>query len=129
METCVLRATGDSFQPEVFLRESTFQPCNVFHKGERKAESRTWETSGLTVVVSEGSDDFAQQATDAIKFLKSNRAELLRLKESSGLESISLDFGVTRGIGFLQSHFFPSELVRLAGELEMALEVSVYGTD
>ena len=128
MAGCVLRATGDSFQPELFLSDSTLDPCNVFGKGERKSESRVWDTSGITVVVSEASNDFSRQVSDAIHFLKSNRVELLRLKESRGLENLSLDFGVSRMNGFLQSHLFPSELVHMAGDLGMALEVSIYGT-
>jgi hypothetical protein len=128
MPGCVLRAAGDDFQPEIFLQESTLDPCNVFRKGERKSESRTWNTSGITVVISEGSD-FGQQLADAVQFLKSNRAELLRLKAATGLEAMSLDFGVKRRNGFLQSHLFPPELILLAGELSLALEVSIYGSD
>ena len=129
MAGCVLRATGDDFQPDTFLHETIFAPCNIFRKGERKSESRTWDTCGITIVVSEASDDFVQQVLDAVEFLKSNRTEMLRLKESAGLEEMRLDFGVSRRNGFLQSYLFPPELVHLAGELKMALEVSIYGTD
>ena len=129
MPGCVLRASGEQFQPETFLSESTLVPCNVFRKGERKSESRLWDTSGVTVLVSERSDNFPKQASDAIEFLKSNRTELLRLKESHGIEHMSLDFGVNSKNGFVQSHLFPSDLVKTAGEFGMALEVSIYGED
>ena len=129
MPGCVLRASGEQFQPETFLSESTLVPCNVFRKGERKSESRLWNTSGVTVVVSERSDNFPQQASDAIEFLKSNRTELLRLKESHGIENMSLDFGVSSKNGFAQSHLFPSDLIKMSGEFGMTLEVSIYGED
>ena len=129
MAGCVLRATGDHFQPEWFLSESTLAPCNVFRKGEHKSASSVWDTSGITVVVSEAQESFSQQVSDAIEFLRSNRAELLRLKGSRGLEDLSLDFGLSRKNGFLQSHLFPSDLIHMAGELGMALEVSIYGID
>ena len=129
MAGCVLRAWGDDFQPETFLRGSSVEPCNIFRKGARKSESSTWDTSGITVVVSEAADDFAQQVVDAIEFLKARRTELPGLQGSAGLEGMSLDFGVNRKDGFLQSHTFPRELTRLAGELSMALELSIYGTD
>jgi hypothetical protein len=83
----------------------------------------------MTVVVSEASDDFAQQVVDAIEFLRLKRPELLLLDASHGLDGISLDFGVSRKKGFLQSHFFPPELIHLAGEFRIALEVSIYGMD
>lgn len=124
---CVLRAGGDNFQPETFLDGSSLQPCNVFHKGATKSASRTWDTSGITVVVSEA-DSFQRQVTDAIEFLKSNGMELQKLLGSVGLEKLSLDFGVDRKNGFLQSHLFPAELVSLAAEYSMALEVSIYGS-
>jgi phosphatidate phosphatase PAH1 len=127
MTGCVLRAQGDSFTPETFLGESSFTVCNVFHKGDRKSESRRWETSGLTALVSD-SDDFAQQVTDAIDFLKSNGPELRRLQVSVGLDALSLDFGVNGKNAFLQSHLFPPELISLAAEYSMALEVSIYGS-
>lgn len=124
---CVLRASGDHFQPETFLDGSSLQPCNVFHKGTRKSASHTWDTSGITVVVSEA-DRFAGQVTDAVEFLKSNGTELQQLHGSVGLDRLSLDFGVDQKKGFLQSHFFPAELVSLAAEYSMALEVSIYGS-
>jgi hypothetical protein len=129
MPGCVLRASGEQFQPETFLSESTLVPCNVFRKGEHKSESRLWDTSGVTVVVSEAAEGFPQQVSDAIEFLKSNRTELLRLKESHGIENMSLDFGVSRENGFVQSHLFPPDLVRMSAEFGMALEVSIYGED
>ena len=76
--------------------------------------------------MSEASDNFARQVTDAMLFLKSNASELQRLKASVGLDGLSLDFGVDRKNGFLQSQLFPSELVSLAAKYSMALEVSIY---
>ena len=88
MPGCVLRATGDAFQPESFLAYSSFSPCNVFHKGEYKAKERVWDTSGMAIVVSEPSDDsFVQQIQDAVRFLKLNKDQLARLRNHSGLEA------------------------------------------
>ena len=126
--SCVLRATGDNFQPSDFLRDSIFEPCNVFRKGERKSASSAWETSGITVEVS-SADDFSAQVRDAIVFLETNRAELLRLKQFAGLEEISLGFGVGGRNGFMQSYLFPLKIIRLAGEFSLELEVSIYATE
>ena len=125
MAGCVLRAWGDDFAPEEFLRHSSLEPCNVFRKGARKSEDHTWNTSGLTVVVSE-SNDFARQVVDAVVFLKSNREDLSHLKGSVGVEGTSLDFGVNGRDGFLQSYYFPPELIHLAAEFSMALDLSIY---
>ena len=127
MPGCVLRATGDNFQTETFLLGSTLVPCNVFRKGQRKAKDRVWETSGITVVVSDAQDDLAQQIRDAIEFLKSNREELSRLRGFDGIEGLELDFGIYRKNGFLQCSVFPSELVALAGDFGMGIDLSMYG--
>jgi hypothetical protein len=97
MPGCVLRAWGDDFEPETFLQSSAFNAGNVFRKGERKYKSRrAWDTSGITIVVSESFADFSQQVVDAIEFLRSNRVEILRLQTSDGLEGLTFDFGVDR---------------------------------
>lgn len=128
MGGCVLRAWGDDFPPELFLAGSSLEPCNVFTKGARKAEGRSWDTSGLTVLVSDHSDDFEHQVNDAIEFLTSNRLELQRLKSSIGIEGLSLDFGVSERDVFCQSYCFPPELISLAAEYPLALEVSIYAS-
>ena len=126
--SCMLRATGDNFQPSDFLRDSTFEPCNIFRKGERKSASSVWDTSGITVDVS-SEDEFSAQVRDAVTFLETNRAELLRLKQIAGLEEMSLDFGVNERNSFLQSYFFPLKIIHLASEFELELEVSIYATE
>jgi hypothetical protein len=128
MPGCVLRASGDEFQPLHFLEDSGFVPCNVFRKGERKAEGRVWGSSGFTVVVSEASGgNFARQIRDAVEFLRRHQEELARLMKCAGLEDARLDFGVSRKDGFLQSSYLPPELLRLAGGLGIGVEISIYG--
>jgi hypothetical protein len=130
MPGCVLRATGHDFQVAKFLETSTFAPCNVFHKGECKAKNSVWKGSGITVVVSDATgDDLAQQVQDAIEFVRENQKELSRLRSFDGLEYMLLDFGVYRKDGFLQSSVFPAELVALAGDCGIGIELSIYGED
>lgn len=113
-----------------FLVRSPFVPCNVFHKGERKSENRSWPTSGFTVVVSEASgDDLARQIQDAIEFLREHKDEVARLMKFAGLEAVDLDFGVNRKNGFLQISRLPPALLALAGALGVGVEVSIYGED
>ena len=130
MPGSVLSASGDCFEPQRFLGDSAFIPCNVFRKGELKAQSRSWISSGFTVVVSEASgDDLARQIQDAIEFLRTHKEEVVRLRRFEGLDGIDLDFGVNRKNGFLQSSYLPPELVTLAGALGVGIEISIYGED
>src|SRR6266536_70072 len=117
MPGCVLRASGQQFEPQRFLDDSPFVPCNVFRKGERKAHNHSWTTSGFTVVVSEASgDDLPRQVQDAYEFLGVHSEEVIRLMRFKGLDAVDLDFGLNRKIGFMQSSYLPPELLTLAGE-------------
>ncbi|HEY0379456.1 MAG TPA: hypothetical protein VGC87_21240 [Pyrinomonadaceae bacterium] len=128
MPGCVLRAAGDGFQVEKFLETCTLSPCNVFRKGERKSRDRVWDTSGITVVVSDASgDEPDRQVREAVSFLKAHRDELARLRAFDGVTEMGLDFGLNRKNGFAQYIRFPAELTAIAGELRMGIEVSIYG--
>ena len=125
MPNCVLRATGDDFNPDNFLRHSYFAPCNIFHKGEHRSATSIWNNSGITIDVSWKSD-FAQQVEDAIDFLKTHDAELRRLGKFAGVGQMNLDFGLNAKNNFVQSFCFSSKLISLANDLELTLEISVY---
>lgn len=123
--SCVLRVTGTDFQPHDFLRNSTLEPCNIFHIGEQRSVKSAWNSSGITFEIS-SKNDFSAQIQDAIVFLQTNRAELLRLMKFAGIEDINVDFGIIAGKKFVQSYFFPLEIIHLASELKLQLEVSIY---
>ncbi len=123
--SCVLRVTGDDFQPHVFLQDSNLEPCNIFHKGEQRSAKSKWNNSGVTFEIS-SKDDFSAQIQDAVVFLQTNRAELLRLMKFAGIEETSVDFGINAEKKFVQSYIFPLEIIHLASELKLELEVSIY---
>ncbi len=59
-------------------------------------------------------------------FLRSEAKQVRRLVEWPGVEGVTLDFGIEwRDVAAHCDHL-PAELVRLAGELGLALEVSHY---
>jgi hypothetical protein len=128
MPGCVLRATGEDFRPNDFLNGNQFAACNVFHKGERKAEDRVWASSGFTVIVSEApGNNSPRQVRDAVEFLRAHEEELSRLLRCPGLEDVRLDFGISRSDALVASYYLPPELLRLAGLLGIGVEISSYG--
>ena len=130
MPGCVFRASGDEFEPNEFLASSIFSACNVFRKGEPRAKASVWNTSGFTVEVSAASgDELSKQIQDAVKFLGTNREEIVRLKGCSGLSDIRLDFAINRKNGFLQCNYLPPELLAFAGTLKIGIVISIYGED
>jgi len=133
---CVLRASGVEFDPYAFLKRSTLEPCHIFRRGEprpprsqRGGASHT--TSGVNFVVSNASrSDLPAQVADAERFLGAHRAELERLSQAPGVTNLTLDFPIRLRIDgtsvFAQYDLFPASLVRLAGALGIALELSTY---
>ena len=132
---CVLRATGAEFDVDQFLATSSLEPCAVFRRGAPRRLSKTrgscFERSGLKVAVSEGTwSGIEKQTADAERFLAGHRMEVERLVATAGVTDIALDFPVSLRIGenevMVQSDRFPVSLVRIAGTLGVALELTIY---
>jgi hypothetical protein len=125
--SCVLRATGIDFDPDSFLANSSLEPCNVYHCGERRSKSSTWQLSGFTVAVSNAPfEHFQSQVDDALNFLRTHEAELQRLRSYEGVTDVRLDFAVSERARFVQSTFLPAELLERLLNLQIGLEISVY---
>ena len=131
--SCVLRASGRVFEPDEFLKASTLAPTRVWRRGDARASGARQRadvstTSGMTISVS-GADlaAFQQQIHDAIAFLRSNSVELARLVSFSGVEDVSLDFASAwNDEAVTHTDALPSELIRLAGQIGLGIEVSHY---
>ena len=130
--SCVLRIGGSDFDLDAFFQSSSLIPCAVFRKGkprssDPKLSRKVHETSGANIDVSSKEfDDLAGQITDAIHFLKKNQSEIERLRQFAGVEGVTLDFALERDDGFVRSYELPAELLRLAGRLDISIELSVY---
>ena len=132
---CVFRATGDLFRPSEFLASSAFDPIVVFSKGDpvlrRQGAGPRRETSGFHLSVSDGSwSELTQQAGEAEEFLRQNRNELVRLSRFPGVTNLVLNFPLEKGAGreeaTVELRGLPESLSRLASELDISLEISVY---
>ncbi len=133
---CVLRASGAKFDPDRFLEASPLESCKVFRRGDpplpkSQPEGPRYETSGVTVDVSDAEwSDLPAQVADAERFLEANRGEIERLAQTPGVTDLTLDFPIELRIDgenvFAQFDRFPASLVRLAGALGLALELSTY---
>ncbi len=125
---CIFRVGGVDFDVDACLRECKLSPYSVYRKGEAHGKSgRIRQHSGFGVSVSEGEwDDLRAQIADAITFLKANAEELRKLMDFPGIDGRTLDFPVEdRDVG-VQCDIFPAELLRLARNLEIDIEISRY---
>src|SRR5947209_595004 len=123
--SCVLRADGGSFDVDAFLAASRIEPCKVWHRGERRSpRPEPSPTSGFNADVSEaGFDDLSGQVRDAIAYLGEFHDDLIRLLHTDGVEGIELDFAIAARDVAGQFDFLPPELIRLAAECGMGIEL------
>jgi hypothetical protein len=132
MNICVMRVYGEQFAVDDFVKTSnlTSDPdlYTVWHKGEPNYKG-CCEHSGFNLDVCEvESEGLKEQAERAIDFLSRNFIELKRLMEFPGVENGRLDFAISKRDVAAQFDLFPVELVRLAGSLNLQLELSQYAS-
>lgn len=133
---CVLRAAGADFEPAAFLEGSSLEPTKVYKKGQPRLprsapDGPKHDTSGITVAVSDAAwSDLPAQVADAERFLETHQTEIERLARAPGIAELALDFPIELRIDgasvVAQFDRFPASLVGLAGQLGLALELSIY---
>ena len=130
--SAVLRAYGDAFDVDAFLDGCTLPVCAVKRRGEPKFPASQpngpqHERSGVHVTASDaGFDEFPRQTNEAAAFLRAEFEQVRRLVMWPGVEGVSLDFGVHRRHVLVQCDVMSPELVRVAGSLGLAIELSQY---
>jgi hypothetical protein len=129
----VLRVFGKRFRPERVLAQVTLPVVNVYHKGERLAAGARFVTKagGFLIVVSPRGRKLDSQIRDANRFLKRYRAKLARIVAHAAVDDMILSFGVLYWIDkgeVMRSIRFPPELLRLAGELDIEVQLAAYPT-
>ena len=130
---CVLRVSGERFDPETFLASSALVPTKVFHRGEpsvlrSRGPSRS---SGFVVPVSDRSwSDLQGQIDDGVAFLRRNRVDLLRLTGDPTVDDVRLDFPTRLRLDgetvMAQFDYLPPVLIAEAGSLKIGIELSLY---
>jgi hypothetical protein len=128
----ILRISGVQFDPDGFCARSALEPCAVWRIGEpRLPQSQPngakHDTNGMNIVCSDaGFEDFQRQIDETILFLRRYRDDLAKLSRSLAVEILTLDFGIQARDVIVQCDYLPPELIRVAGELGIGIELSHY---
>lgn len=130
--SCVLRVAGRELDVDAYIKRGALIPSAVYRRGEARfptlPRARTNAKSGFNIVISKKPfSDFEGQVREAVTFLEKQRRAIQALRRRHGVEGAVLDFGVERRAdAAVQVQVFPEDLVRLAGQLGLALELSFY---
>ena len=129
---CVLHVTSETSSFAAFLRETGFPSYQSHEKGEVSTigKRQPYEDFGFSSDVSERElTDLAGQIEDAHAFLRTQEDALRELMSSHNITDIRLDFPYSCRLDeqiFMQCDYFPPELLRLAGNFGIGIELSHY---
>ena len=135
MPGAVLYVSGDGFDPDDVLSSLSLRPYRVWRCGEPVAVTgprvgRVYESGGFCCEVSAADGLLADEAANALSFLTEHRSALASLRYHPAVEDVRIDFGhysrIDDGRVVVQCDYLSPELLRLAGELGVGFELSLY---
>jgi len=126
----MLRVCGSTAKVRKFLATSSVQPIRIFWKGDPGVPKSRGpiQISGFNIELSVA-DGLAVQATQAVKFIRKHKNDLLLVK-SLGFLSAAIDFGLydlATDDRPWPSYQLPATVIQLAAELGCCVELSFYG--
>jgi len=132
---CVLKIHSKtrSFKDQPALR--SLPVYSIHNKGEvrQKRTGKLYDNNRVSLDVSDAEwDEFPKQTNEAIEFLKQNREALLELLNAAEDIEGYLDFPLwsrLNGEIVNQNDHIPKELISIAGELGIGIEMSIYAAD
>ncbi len=132
---CVLRVESKTTSFTEFLKKTDLAVYRSHSKGDRMnfGKRLPYEDYGFSCKVSKKDwDDFEGQTDDALAYLKKHYNDLSTLIQTHSVDDIRFDIpywgprpwnGVTL---MVSSRYLPPELLKLAGELGIGIELSLY---
>ena len=134
MPGAVLHVVGDDFDPAPTLAGLSLQPYAVFRRGDLcfpgTTSNRRYDAGGFKCMVSEADGILAEEVRDAVAFLTRYQSDLVAVRQVPTVEAMYLDFGYYCRIDghrvVVQCNHLPPEILRLAGDLGIAIDLSLY---
>ena|SRR3984885_8770423 len=131
---CVLRVSSSRPSLSVFLAAERlpYYESHAKHDPQPygRQKGKPFGYSGFKSAVSDKEwSDLSGQIQDALRFLRRHRNALTILRKKYGVKDMRLDFPNALRIGTkvaAQFDYFPPELILLAGELGLGIQLSLY---
>jgi hypothetical protein len=126
---CFLKVFSEIDSFKKFKEETNLPVYSCYDKGE-KSKKRTFKDYWISFDVSNKEwDNFNGQVEDAILFLKKYKNEIGELLNRYSILDAYLDFPIYSRLDdniVNQNDHLPRELVTLAGELHIGIEMAIY---
>ena len=125
-----LTVIAKDFDATSFIKQTNIKPDSIWINARTKGVSNTH--SGFSMITSSADfNDFKLQVKDTIKFLNKHKEKLKYIKLTKEIQTATLTFVVQSQIEKkgIHSAFFPRELIRLAGELLLDIEITLFSME
>lgn len=135
---CNLVVTGEDLDIDSLLSKAKLRGFSRHYKGEAMFKSKpqgkklTRSTAAMQTSKA-GFEELEKQIKETIRYLSRHKEQLGLIKETKGVDFAFLDFGINLRIDkrkvLMQCEFFPNELLQIAGELGLGVNLSIYPID
>jgi len=130
---CILKVYSNTNSFKAFSKETDLPVYSCWDKGEPITKKKLSTNNRISLDVSQKEwDDFKGQVSDAIMFLEKYSAQIKRLFATHLVIDAYLDFPLWSRLDeniVNQNDHIPRELVRIAGELNIGIEMAIYSQD
>jgi hypothetical protein len=128
--SCVLRVTGKDLNIDDVL-SINLKTDSFWKKGQPKSSVKSdgekHKNSGVTYLTSNAEfENFELQVKESINYLAENVDKIKSILSFPDIDFAVLDFGIVWRDVAIQSDYFPPDLVKIAGELGLGIELSQY---
>lgn len=135
--SCVLSIIGKNLNVDELLSSTKLKVAEIRHKGEainKLDNTKKLPYSYVSILTSNAEFDKLQaQINDTIKYLKRNFDKLKLVSTVKNIDYFVLNFGIDLTINkkniLTQNEMLPSKLLKLCGDLNIDIELSIYPKD
>lgn len=120
----ILRAEGKDFDVISYMRATGFKPSAIFLKSQFPKLAK----SAIHLTLS-SSDEWNQQLTDSLDFLKKNETALRQLSQQKDVEKLILDVSIKALDTKYPKLDLPKQFLRYSSSLELDIEISIFSKE
>lgn len=130
---CILKVYSNVDSFESFSKKTDIPVYSLHNKGDIKYKDKKYSSYRISFGVSEKEwDDFEGQISDAILFLEKHYEQIQLLNDTITISDAYLDFPLWSRLDeniANQNNHIPRQLIRIAGKLNIGIEVAIYSKD
>lgn len=128
--SCYLRFCGDELNVKEIIKTLNISPSKIWEKGLprfKRNPNKLNRNSGFNILVSDAEfNEFEKQKKEAIDYLRKHQELLSKIMSYEGVDGGDLDFGIEWRDVVIQCDNFPANLIKLAGQIGLGVELSQY---